>query len=86
MTFANYNVPSIFHSTDGGITWDDISGNLEENLDGTGSGPSVLWAENYPDGTLFVGTTVGLFTTTFPKFPVPPVIKIFFIYTIIYTL
>ena len=66
VTFANYNVPSIFHSTDGGITWDDISGNLEENLNGTGSGPSVLWAENYPDGTLFVGTTVGLFTTTFP--------------------
>ena len=65
LTFANYNIPSIFHSTDGGITWDDISGNLEENLDGTGSGPSVLWAENYPDGTLFVGTTVGLFTTTF---------------------
>jgi len=66
VTFANYNVPSIFHTTDGGITWDDISGNFEENLDGTGSGPSVLWAENYPDGTLFVGTTVGLFTTTFP--------------------
>ncbi|MBI3136256.1 MAG: T9SS type A sorting domain-containing protein [Bacteroidetes bacterium] len=66
VTFANYEIPSIFHTTDGGLTWDDISGNLEENLDGSGSGPAALWAENYPDGTLFVGTSVGLFTTTFP--------------------
>lgn len=66
VTFANYEIPSIFYSEDGGITWDDISGNLEENIDGSGSGPAALWAEAYPDGTLFVGTTVGLFTTTDP--------------------
>ena len=66
VTFANYNIPSIFYTTNGGVTWEDISGNLEENSDGTGSGPAALWAEVYPDGTLFVGTTVGLFTTTFP--------------------
>lgn len=66
VTFANYEVPSIFYSKDGGATWSDIGGNLEENLDGSGSGPAVLWAENYPNGTLFVGTTVGLFTTNHP--------------------
>ena len=66
VTFANYNVQSIFYTIDGGTTWMNISGNLEENQDGTGSGPAVLWAENYPDGTLFVGTSVGLFTTTNP--------------------
>jgi hypothetical protein len=66
VTFANYNNPSIFYTKDGGTTWEDIGGNLEENLDGTGNGPAVLWAEVYPDGTLFAGTTVGLFTTTNP--------------------
>lgn len=66
VTFANYSIPSIFYTEDGGLTWSDISGNLEENIDGSGSGPAVLWAENYPDGTLFVGTSVGLFTTTQP--------------------
>lgn len=66
LTFANYSIPSIFYTEDGGLTWTDIGGNLEENADGSGSGPAVLWAENYPDGTLFVGTTVGLFTTNSP--------------------
>lgn len=66
VTFANYSITSIFYSEDGGATWSDIGGNLEENLDGTGAGPAVLWAEQYPDGTLFVGTTVGLFTTDQP--------------------
>lgn len=64
VTFANYSIPSIFYSEDGGTTWSDISGNLEENIDGTGNGPAVLWAENYPDGSIFVGTTVGLFVAT----------------------
>jgi photosystem II stability/assembly factor-like uncharacterized protein len=66
VTFANYSITSIFYTEDGGLTWSDIGGNLEENLDGTGAGPAVLWAEQYPDGTLFVGTTVGLFTTDQP--------------------
>ncbi|MEO9533408.1 MAG: T9SS type A sorting domain-containing protein [Crocinitomicaceae bacterium] len=65
VTFANYNVPSVFATTDGGLTWEDISGNLEENVDGTGNGPAVFWAENYVDGTIFVGTSTGLYTTNF---------------------
>jgi hypothetical protein len=66
VTFANYSITSIFYTEDGGLTWSDIGGNLEENINGSGSGPAVLWAEQYPDGTLFVGTTVGLFTTDQP--------------------
>jgi hypothetical protein len=65
-TFANYGIPSIFLTWDGGISWTDISGNLEENVDGSGSGPAVFWAEYYVDGTIFVGTSTGLYTTNFP--------------------
>ncbi len=64
--FANYGIPSVFFTNDGGISWTDISGNLEENPDGTGIGPACSWVEYYPDGTIFVGTSVGLLTTTFP--------------------
>ncbi|WP_436515543.1 FlgD immunoglobulin-like domain containing protein [Ekhidna sp. To15] len=66
VVFSNYSVPSIFESTDGGISFTDISGNLEENTDGSGNGPSVRWAEIVPknSGTLrLVGTSVGLYTT-----------------------
>lgn len=65
-TFANYGIPSIFLTLDGGISWADVSGNLEENVDGSGSGPAVFWAEYYVDGTIFVGTSTGLYTTNFP--------------------
>lgn len=65
--FSNYNIPSIFESTDGGQTFSDISGNLEENTDGTGNGPSIRWAEIIPtnSGILYVvGTSIGLSSTT----------------------
>jgi len=39
--FSNYSIPSVFHSIDGGDSWTDISGDLEENPNGTGNGPSV---------------------------------------------
>ncbi len=64
VTFSNYGVQSIFYSSDGGSTWLDVSGNLEENPDGSGNGPSVRWAAilNY-NGTknYFVGTSTGLY-------------------------
>ena len=62
VTFSNYNIPSIFYTNDGGATWTDVGGNLEQNLDGTGNGPATYWAYIYPDGTKFVGTSVGLFS------------------------
>jgi flagellar hook capping protein FlgD len=68
LTFSNYSVPSIFFSSNGGTSFSDVSGNLEENLDGSGNGPSVRWGEVIPleDGTFqyYVGTSTGLYSTT----------------------
>lgn len=65
VTFSNYGIPSVFHTSDGGANWDDVSGNLEENTDGTGSGPSVRSATILGNGDkYFVGTSTGLFATT----------------------
>ncbi|WP_350286569.1 T9SS type A sorting domain-containing protein [uncultured Croceitalea sp.] len=62
--FSNYNIPSIFMTRNGGETWKDISGNLEENKDGTGNGPSVRWFSmlGNKDG-YFAGTSTGLYFT-----------------------
>lgn len=64
VVFSNYNVPSIFESRDGGSSFADVGGNLEENPDGAGNGPSIRWAEIIPttEGSLFaVGTSAGLY-------------------------
>jgi len=64
--FSNYGIPSIFHSTDAGQSFSDVSGSLEEFPDGTGNGPSIRWAEVVPliGGTrYFVGTSTGLYST-----------------------
>ena len=66
MVFSNYEIPSIFESFNGGITYTDISGNLEENVDGSGNGPSIRWAEIIPKTSgnlILVGTSVGLYST-----------------------
>ncbi len=65
--FSNYDVISIFASNDGGTTWHDASGNLEQNPDGSGDGPSVRWVTivHQKGQTLYLcGTSVGLFSTT----------------------
>ncbi|MEQ9220902.1 MAG: FlgD immunoglobulin-like domain containing protein [Cyclobacteriaceae bacterium] len=67
VAITNYLVPSLFESFDGGESFEDISGNLEEEPDGTGDGPSIRWAEIIPTLSgqmVFVGTSVGLFSTT----------------------
>ena len=65
VSFSNYNVLSLFYSTDGGQTFNSVSGNLEENPDGTGAGPSVRWVTIIPklDGssTYYAATSIGLF-------------------------
>lgn len=64
---SNYNIRSVWLSTDGGATWSSVSGNLEENPDGTGNGPSVRAVAIMPDDEggnyYFVGTSVGLYMT-----------------------
>lgn len=67
VTFSNYSLQSIFYSTDGGTSWTNVSGNLEENTDGSGDGPSVRWAaltNNVNLPRYFVGTSTGLYSTT----------------------
>jgi hypothetical protein len=67
VTFSNYNIKSIFVSADDGDSWTNIGGNLEENPDGTGAGPSVRWMKTVnltPAKTYyFVATDVGIFST-----------------------
>jgi hypothetical protein len=67
VAFSNYNIVSLFASFDGGSTFENVSGNLEEYPDGTGSGPSVRWVKIVPVGDgehlYFVGTSTGLYST-----------------------
>ncbi|WP_081413836.1 T9SS type A sorting domain-containing protein [Eisenibacter elegans] len=69
VAFSNYGIRSVFYTTNGGQTWTDISGNLEENPDGTGNGPSVRWVaihrpEESGDVIYYAGTSTGLYSTT----------------------
>lgn len=68
VAFSNYGVRSIFLSEDGGQSFIDVSGNLEENADGSGNGPSVRWVSIVPkmDGSYsyYAGTSTGLYSAT----------------------
>ncbi len=63
VVFSNYNVYSLFYTTDGGTTWQRAGGNLEGN---NITAPSVRWASilHVSDGTVYlVGTSTGLYAT-----------------------
>jgi hypothetical protein len=67
VVFSNYNIISLWSSTNGGTNWTNISGNLEENPDGSGNGPSCRSVTSvFVNGvmTYFVGTSTGLWSTT----------------------
>ncbi len=67
IAFSNYGVKSLWYTTDGGDTWDDVSGNLEEFTDGSGRGPRCTWIEIVSDGNkkmYFAATSIGLYSTT----------------------
>ncbi len=66
VVFSNYNVQSLFFSSDGGSTWSTVGGNLEGSVNGVGNGPSCRWATfTFVHGKclVYVGTSVGLFCT-----------------------
>ncbi len=68
VVFSNYGIPSLFYSQDGGNNFTDIGGNLEENPDGSGNGPSIRWIEpvyvnNNPNPIYLLGTSIGLYAT-----------------------
>ena len=68
VTFSNYGVISVFYSSDGGSNWTNVSGNLEENADGSGSGPSVRWVTVHNLNTggekYYLGASTGLYSTS----------------------
>jgi hypothetical protein len=67
ISFSNYGLRSIFATNNGADIWMDVSGNLEENPDGSGSGPAVNWVAILPQNDekiYFAGTTAGLFSTS----------------------
>jgi hypothetical protein len=65
--FSNYATQSVFHSSDAGSNFANVSGNLEQNPDGSGNGPAVNWAAitHHPGlETYFVATSTGLYSTS----------------------
>jgi Secretion system C-terminal sorting domain len=63
--FSNYEVVSLYYTSNGGSSWTAVAGNLEENSDGSGNGPSCRWASITNFGgttTYFVATSTGLYS------------------------
>ncbi len=66
VAFANFEVQSLFLTTNGGANWEPVGGNLEEYSNGSGNGPSCRSVAILPltDGTIFlVGTSTGVYST-----------------------
>jgi len=64
LVFSNYSIKSLWLTENGGVSWTDISGNLEQNPDGTGNGPSARWATVVGNNDAYlVGTSTGLYAT-----------------------
>ncbi len=68
VVFSNYNTYSLFYSSDAGLTWQKVAGNLEQgsNSTGSGNGPSLRWASFLPvsDGMVYlVSTSTGIYAT-----------------------
>jgi type IX secretion system substrate protein len=62
VTISSYNVQSLYHSFDGGLTYTGVEGNLA----GVEDGPSVrtaVIADFNGDKTYFVGTSTGVYAT-----------------------
>jgi len=71
VSFSNYEIESIFQSLNGGLTWTNVSGNLEiiNPGDNKNIGPSVRYvnilngAGEENSSIYFAGTSIGLFQT-----------------------
>ena len=66
VVFSNYGVISLYFSSDGGTSWSAVAGNLEQNPDGSGDGPSCRWASIIHNNKMlyyFVATSTGIYST-----------------------
>jgi hypothetical protein len=67
LAFSNYEVISLYYTTNGGNTWSAVAGNLEQFGNGNGNGPSVRWVEITAGRNniryYFAGTSTGLYST-----------------------
>jgi photosystem II stability/assembly factor-like uncharacterized protein len=66
VVFPSHGVISMYASADAGATWAPVAGNLEENPDGTGGGPSVRWLSILylqDEPVYLAATSVGLFSS-----------------------
>ncbi len=63
--YSNYNIYSLYLSTNGGTSWQKVGGNLEVGAT-AGLSASIRWASilPFPDGSrkYFCGTSIGLFS------------------------
>ena len=67
VSFSNYGVISIYYTTNSGTNWTSVSGNLEQNVNGTGNGSSVRSVCILPGSgptMYFAGTSTGLYSTS----------------------
>ncbi len=67
VVLSNYGIPSLWSSVNGGTNWTNISGNLEENPDGSGNGPSCRWISSISFNgvmTYYVATSTGVYSTS----------------------
>ncbi len=67
VSYSNYNMQSIYYSTNGGNSWATVGGNLENSGITAVGAPSVRWLAYVPnDGNplYLAGTSVGLFSTS----------------------
>lgn len=67
VAYSNYNMQSIYYSTNGGDSWFTVGGNLENDGITSVGAPSVRWLAYVPnDGNplYLAGTSAGLFSTS----------------------
>jgi hypothetical protein len=66
VSYSNYGIYSLFSSMDAGKTWTKAAGNLEQNANGSGNGPSIRWVSIVPveNGKIYLcATSTGFFAT-----------------------
>jgi len=66
VVFSNYNIYSLYYTRDGGTSWEKAGGNIEQNANGSGNGPSCRWVTIMPIGNktvYWLGTSTGLYAT-----------------------